>query len=56
MIADELRRQADHFIELAELHDVVGRPALDDSGEQEKISNKADNKSGTLVNKDFEEA
>jgi len=26
MIADELRRQADNFIELDELRDVVGRP------------------------------
>jgi len=27
MIADELRRQADNFIELDELREVVGRPA-----------------------------
>ena len=27
MIADELRRQCDHFIELDELRDVVGRPS-----------------------------
>jgi uncharacterized LabA/DUF88 family protein len=27
MIADDLRRQADNFIELEELKDVVGRPA-----------------------------
>jgi uncharacterized LabA/DUF88 family protein len=26
MIADELRRQADNFIELDELKDVIGRP------------------------------
>ena len=26
MISDELRRQADNFIELDELKDVVGRP------------------------------
>ena len=26
MIADELRRQADNFIELDELRDVIGRP------------------------------
>ena len=36
MIADELRRQADNFIELDELRDVVGRPTreprLDDAG------------------------
>lgn len=29
MIADELRRQADNFIELDELRDVIGRPARD---------------------------
>jgi len=27
MIADELRRQVDNFIELDELRDVIGRPA-----------------------------
>ena len=26
MIADDLRRQADNFIELEELKDVIGRP------------------------------
>ncbi|MCI2395827.1 NYN domain-containing protein [Aliiroseovarius sediminis] len=29
MVADELRRQADNFIELEELKDVIGRPARD---------------------------
>ncbi|WP_439508045.1 LabA-like NYN domain-containing protein [Yoonia sp.] len=29
MIADELRRQADNFIELDELRDVIGRPTRD---------------------------
>jgi uncharacterized LabA/DUF88 family protein len=29
MIADELRRQADNFIELYELKDVIGRPPRD---------------------------
>ena len=29
MIADELRRQADNFIELAELRDVIGRTPRD---------------------------
>ena len=34
MIADELRRQADNFIELDGLKDVIGRPAReDDDGE-----------------------
>jgi uncharacterized LabA/DUF88 family protein len=31
MIADELRRQADNFIELDELKDVIGRPPRDHS-------------------------
>ena len=42
MIADELRRQADNFIELDEVRDVVGRPTreprvdtLDDDGSDE---------------------
>ena len=41
MIADELRRQADNFIELEELRDVIGRPPRDvrppvrDEAEQE---------------------
>jgi len=32
MIADDLRRQADNFIELDELKDVVGRPPRDNHG------------------------
>ena len=35
MISDELRRQADNFIELDGLRDVVGRPTRDD-GEMEE--------------------
>ena len=31
MVADELRRQADNFIDLADLKDVVGRPPRPDS-------------------------
>jgi uncharacterized LabA/DUF88 family protein len=34
MIADELRRQADNFIELDELRDVVGRPTREPRVEQ----------------------
>ena len=30
MIADELRRQADNFIELEDLKDVIGRPPRPD--------------------------
>ena len=33
MIADELRRQADTFIELDELRDVIGRPPREDGDE-----------------------
>jgi uncharacterized LabA/DUF88 family protein len=33
MISDELRRQADNFIELAELKDVIGRPPRDTDAE-----------------------
>lgn len=32
MISDELRRQADNFIELDELRDVIGRPPRPDDG------------------------
>jgi len=35
MIADELRRQADNFIELEGLRDVVGRPVREDDGTDE---------------------
>jgi uncharacterized LabA/DUF88 family protein len=35
MIADELRRQADTFIELDELREVIGRPARENRGELE---------------------
>jgi len=42
MIADELRRQADNFIELEELRDVIGRPAREprpdfEAGEAEEL-------------------
>ncbi len=42
MIADDLRRQADNFIELDELKDVVGRPPreprmMDDRAEEETV-------------------
>lgn len=35
MIADELRRQADNFIELDELRDVIGRPPREQSEDME---------------------
>ena len=36
MISDELRRQADNFIELDDLKDVVGRPQRDPAQEREE--------------------
>ena len=43
MIADELRRQADNFIELEELKDVVGRPPRPmREGEEEFIANEVE--------------
>ena len=36
MIADELRRQADNFIELDELRDVVGRPTREPRQEMQQ--------------------
>lgn len=35
MIADELRRQCDNFIELEELRDVIGRPSREPQGDAE---------------------
>ena len=37
MISDELRRQADNFIELEELRDVIGRPAREPRTEGEPV-------------------
>ncbi|MEL6217641.1 MAG: NYN domain-containing protein [Pseudomonadota bacterium] len=36
MIADDLRRQADNFIELDELRDVIGRPPRQNTGPRER--------------------
>jgi uncharacterized LabA/DUF88 family protein len=36
MISDELRRQADNFIELDELRDVIGRPPREPRPEREQ--------------------
>jgi len=36
MISDELRRQADNFIELEELRDVIGRPPRDNPGSDDE--------------------
>ena len=38
MIADELRRQADNFIELDELREVIGRPPRDQREPRERTS------------------
>ena len=37
MISDELRRQADNFIELQDLKDVIGRPPREVSQEREEV-------------------
>lgn len=43
MIADELRRQADNFIELEELKDVIGRPPRPPrEGEEDYVPSHAD--------------
>ncbi len=36
MIADELRRQADNFIELDDLKEVIGRPPREQHAEREE--------------------
>ena len=41
MIADELRRQADNFIELDELRNVIGRPPREPRLEQDEIVEEA---------------
>ena len=41
MIADELRRQADNFIELDELKDVIGRPPRDVPAPREGMGDQA---------------
>lgn len=38
MISDELRRQADNFIELEELRDVIGRPPRETAGEPRNVA------------------
>ncbi len=42
MIADDLRRQADNFIELEELRDVVGRAARSERPAQSSVTDKSD--------------
>ena len=42
MIADELRRQADNFIDLYELRDVVGRPPREQQRDAEPAMSDAD--------------
>ena len=42
MIADELRRQADNFIELDELRDVIGRPPREPREEPANVEETAD--------------
>ncbi len=42
MIADELRRQADNFIELDELKEVIGRPPREERESQRQSENRDD--------------
>ncbi|MFP4043729.1 MAG: NYN domain-containing protein [Rhodosalinus sp.] len=42
MIADELRRQADNFIDLDDLKDVIGRPPREQQGERDLRAAHAD--------------
>ncbi len=42
MIADDLRRQADNFIELEELRDVVGRATRSERPAQSSVTDKSD--------------
>ncbi|MEM7609400.1 MAG: NYN domain-containing protein, partial [Myxococcota bacterium] len=42
MISDELRRQADNFIELDELRDVIGRPPRDVDVSQDAVEEQVD--------------
>lgn len=42
MIADELRRQADNFIELDELRDVIGRPPREPMPERQPVAAEQD--------------
>ena len=41
MSADDLRRQADNFIELEELKDVIGRPPRPPRMDEEDMSSEA---------------
>ncbi len=43
MIADDLRRQADNFIELDELRDVIGRPPRENRFERDQTEALTDN-------------
>jgi uncharacterized LabA/DUF88 family protein len=38
MISDELRRQADNFIELEELKDVIGRPPRETHSDSRSVA------------------
>jgi uncharacterized LabA/DUF88 family protein len=42
MIADELRRQCDNFIELEELREVIGRPPRGDQPARAAVPAEAD--------------
>ncbi|MCR9146949.1 MAG: NYN domain-containing protein [Rhodobacteraceae bacterium] len=42
MISDDLRRQADNFIELEDLKDVIGRPPREDAPERPRVAVNSD--------------
>ncbi|MDT8345434.1 MAG: NYN domain-containing protein, partial [Thermohalobaculum sp.] len=42
MIADDLRRQADNFIELEELREVIGRPPREDRFAAARMAREAE--------------
>ena len=43
MIADELRRQADNFIDLEELKEVIGRPPREQREQRDREAEKVAN-------------
>ncbi len=42
MISDDLRRQADNFIELEDLKDVIGRPPREDAPDRSRVAANGD--------------
>lgn len=55
MIADELRRQADTFIDLADLATLIGRPPRPDGFEQHRSPPRVDAHEANVDNEEFED-